>query len=247
MNKHNFNNIDKIKTPENWKQKALAIPCTQIIIPSAKKQNSFRLATAICLTILCIVCCAVFFSIDNTPLTNTNKPTISQTDASANHTNYSETQENSETNQVVIPTNSTEPLATQAPTEQTTAPTTQPTEKPTVRPTEKPTENPTEKPTQPPTEITNVVFNGSHYVGGWVSVDDVDVFCKVYNPDGVLMGSSDLFDEQHRANYLGEENDYEYFSYNASDKGLSFRQGYYTFVFYGRNGTTLYTGTAYVS
>lgn len=268
MNKDNFNTIDKIKTPDEWKAKALNIPCTQIKKVDTKHCNFYRLATTFCLIIVCIVSVILFTNIDNLLKPDTvirNKPVNTEAtefesqerESSHNTQKEHETTPHNENN-TVSHDSTIEPSEKEDSTDSTTGkpekPTNSSTSTPTVAetsahtiPTEKVTTIPTETPTQKPTDKPeNVVFNGSVKVEGmWVT--NIDVYCKILDSNGNLLGSADLFDEQHEAEYVGEINNVEYYRYCASEKGLTFTHGYYTYVFYRPNGSVVCSGTQYVS
>ncbi len=284
MNINNFNSIDKIKTPEEWKAKALNIPCTQIKKSDIKQYSFYRLATSLCLTIVCLISIALFVHMNKALLPNNiivnrsseSNATITETEKyksdvsnhkkqntktdSKDFTAQSEyTLEPSETTvrATIFSTDSPKPTIT-TPTASIKPTTITPTNPTTTLPattTPTPTtsteiettiftEIPTQKPTSPPPKT--VVFNGSVKVEGmWVN--NIDVYCKILDSNGNLLGSNNLFDEQHEAEYMGEINNVEYYRYCASEKGLTFTQGYYTYVFYSRNGTVVCSGTQYVS
>lgn len=283
MNKNNFNSIDKIKTPEEWKAKALNIPCTQIKKSDNKRYSFYRLATALCLTMVCLISIVLFVHMNKALLPNTvivNSPpkataTIKETKKSESVSNHkkqnketdskyltAQSEYNLEPSEITVPatvfsTDSSNPtIATSTSSiKPTTITPTSPTNARPATTTPTPTtsteiettiftEVPTQKPTNPPPKT--VVFNGSVKVEGmWVN--NIDVYCKILDSNGNLLGSNNLFDEQHEAEYMGEINNVEYYRYNASEKGLTFTQGYYTYAFYGRNGYVLCSGTQYVS
>lgn len=283
MNKNNFNSIDKIKTPEEWKAKALNIPCTQIKKSDIKQYSYYRLAPTLCLTIVCLISIVLFVHMNKALLPNTvivNSPqkataTFTETKKSESVRNHkkqnketdskgltAQSEYNLEPSETTVPatvfsTDSSNPtIATStASIKPTTITPTSPTSARPSTTTPTPTtsteiettiftEVPTQKPTNPPPKT--VVFNGSAKVEGmWVN--NIDVYCKILDSNGNLLGSNNLFDEQHEAEYMGEINNVEYYRYNASEKGLTFTQGYYTYVFYGRNGYVLCSGTQYVS
>lgn len=261
MNKHNFNSIDKIKTPDEWKAKALNIPCTQIRENDSKPNNFYRLVSSFCITIICLISVFLLIPINDVLQPNNNitensshfENTDFESQISKSPTNTQNQVLTSTDNPHIEPTeNIKEPtktyetitLQTQA-TVIPTSSTSQTPTKPTVIETAKPTEHPTQKPTI--NHITeNVVFSGSVKVEGmWVS--SVDAYCKVFDSNGNLLGSNDLYDEQHEAEFLEEINNVEYYHYCASEKGLTFVEGYYTYVFYRRNGSVICSGTQYVS
>lgn len=269
MKKYNFSSIDKIRTPDEWKSKAINIPCTHIKHTDTKHFNFFRLAASLCLTIVCLVSVFLYTHMNKAFKPNSiisNKPfitipsdfeTTKEGKSTHNHTNTemasdiknneptlqnniepSEENEtpNSTTTQTEEPTSSTNIPATII---ETSSPTT-PTQKETTTITQAPTQIPTKKP-------KNVVFNAFVKVENAWGVNDVDVYCKVFDANGNLLGSDDLFDWQHEVQFDREINNIEYYSYYASEKGLNFTQGYYTYVFYKRNGLVIYSGTQYVS
>ena len=262
MMKNNFNSIDKIKTPDEWKAKALKIPCTHIKTCDTKRTVFYRLATSLCLTIVCLFSLILFVHMDkilqphsiisnkpyNTTATysetkntqtslNNNKGQNEETDNQDNTTSPQINLEPSEKNVATVP----EADQTEKPTNpNTSTPTINPTSSPTI-PTE--TEQPTQKPTEKP---KNVIFNGSLRVEG-IFVTNIDVYCKIFDSNGNLLGSNDLFDWQHEAEFVGEVNNVEYYRYCASEKGLTFTEGYYTYVFYEMNGSEICSGTQYVS
>lgn len=262
MNKNNFNTIDKIRTPDDWKAKALNIPQTQIQKSNTKRLVFYRLATSFCLTIVCLISVVLFIHLNDAllpdPDFNINSSNFETTDFETNETqavtvnqtqNIIPTDKNhtEETNNNIEPS---EIYETAKPTSQATLSPTipiHPTTKPTVIETTKPTKTPTQAPTSKPTNAPKaVVFNGSVKVEGmWVS--SVDAYCKVFDSNGNLLGSNDLYDFQHEAEYIEEINNVEYYRYCASEKGLTFVEGYYTYVFYRRNGSVICSGTQYVS
>lgn len=268
MKKYNFSSIDKIKTPEKWKANAINIPCTHIKVTDTKHHSFYKLATSLCLTIVCLVSLVLFIHmnevfepssiISNKPLyttstcfettneeksTNNHKQQNIIADKQKNETSPQNNLEPTEKNETTAPSDT----PTNEPTNSSTTPTIDETSTPTVA-TEIMTTTVTEPPTQKPTEKPrNVIFNGSVNVENDWGVNDVDIYCKVFDANGNLLGSADLFDLQHEAVFEREYNNVEYYSYYASEKGLTFTQGYYTYVFYKRNGFVVCSGTQYVS
>ncbi len=261
MNKHNFNSIDKIKTPDEWKAKALNIPCTQIRENGTQPYNFYRLATSFCITVVCLISVFLLVRMNDVLQPDTNvidKPshfesTDIESQISKSPTIIQNPAVTSTSNPHIEPTeNITDPTKTYetiAPTTQDTASPTSPTSQDHTKPTIIETTKPTEPPTQTPTINhipENVVFNGSVKVEGmWVS--SVNVYCRILDSDGNLLGSNDLFDFQHEAEFVAEVDNVKYYTYFASDKGLQLKEGHYHYVFYERNGTVICSGTQYVS
>lgn len=261
MNKHNFNSIDKIKTPDEWKAKALNIPCTQIRHNGTKPYNFYRLATSFFITVVCLISVFLLVRMNDVLQPDTNvidKPsrfesTAVESQISQNPSIIQNPSVSSTNNPHIEPTeNITDPTKTCetiVPTTQATASPTSPASQLPTKPTVIETTKPTELPTQTPTINhipENVVFNGSVKVEGmWVS--SVDVYCRILDSNGNLLGSNDLFDFQHEAEFVEEINNVEYYRYCASEKDLTFTEGYYTYVFYSRNGSVICSGTQYVS
>ncbi|MBQ7133135.1 MAG: hypothetical protein IJO20_01415 [Ruminococcus sp.] len=152
------------------------------------------------------------------------------------------------------PTSSTEYTEpTQKPTN--SAPTTEPTQKPTdSKPTSKPTEKPTQKPTNDPsqnptagTTSNPVICRGSYSFSNSWEVNSVDVFCKLYDSSGNLMGDKDLYSYQHEASIDSMSISMVYVSYEPTSKGLLLPKGQYSFYFYDYFGRILSHGYVTVS
>ncbi len=155
------------------------------------------------------------------------------------------------------PTSSTEQTdSTQKPTD--SRPTTKPTEKPTnsqqptAKPTQKPTQEPTSKPTQKPTEgvVGNpdpvICFGSYSLINSW-EVNSVDVFCKLYDNNGNLVGDKDLYSYQHEALVYSITTTTAYVSYEPASKGLLLKSGQYSYYFYDYYGKILSQGYVLVS
>lgn len=155
------------------------------------------------------------------------------------------------------PTSSTEQTdSTQKPTD--SRPTTKPPEKPTnsqpptVKPTEKPNQEPTSKPTQNPTtgvvgDPDPVICYGSYSLSNSWEVNSVDVFCKLYDSNGNLVGDKDLYSYQHEASIDSMNSSMAYVSYEPASKGLFLPKGQYSFYFYNDFGRILSQGYVLVS
>lgn len=171
------------------------------------------------------------------------------------NTEPTESQQNSKNPTAVSPTqkptNSTEQSeSTQKPTD--SRPTTKPPEKPTESqsPTDKPTEKPMQEPTQKPTANTTlnpVICIGSYSLSNSWEVNSVDVFCKLYDSNGNLMGDKDLYSYQHEATIDSMSSSMAYVSYEPASKGLSLKSGQYSFYFYDYYGKILSQGFVLVS
>lgn len=68
-----------------------------------------------------------------------------------------------------------------------------------------------------------------------------NVYCRLYDSDGKLVGDSNLYSSQHLAHYVIEAGNNVYVQYFLSDAGLDLSSGTYIYYFYNANGVDLYT------
>lgn len=135
------------------------------------------------------------------------------------------------------------------PSEDTEEPLDPPIEKPSEPAWEEPSEEPTDQPIEPssppeaPPGSISAVFSTfilkSEYTGG-------NVYCKIIDSNGKLLGDSDLYSSQHRSSVAGYTKDSYLLEYNASSKGVVTQPGYYTCYFYDGNGKVYNSYSTYV-
>ena len=131
----------------------------------------------------------------------------------------------------------------------TDAPDITPTDPPVIIPSEEPTDppEPWEDPTEPPTDLPRDVITS---VGYMIPVSSYsgsgDIYCRLYNSAGALMGSEDLFDDSHRVFYTTGSG-YLMLSYPLSSVGVPLPADSYTLVFYDENGDDFYICSAFLS
>lgn len=132
---------------------------------------------------------------------------------------------------------------TDVPTEEPTA---VPTEDPTITPTG-PVEYPSAPPTDPPTEPVDYENIGIHgRVDTTKLTGSKKVYCKLYDPNGSLMGDSNLFASSHLAiNGITDPSItvVHYYPYRHLDISIS---GRYTYVFYNEAGEELKKSSTYL-
>lgn len=275
MSEFKFDKLKNLDIPDTWVDGALDVPPKKDSSPVIYV-NFRRIITAVAsLLVVCVVCVSLFFykPDDSILLTDPNaietEGTENTTESVAPTGNVTQT-ENSEkpsSHQNSEPTDSqqhTQISETESPTQQPTSPTekVEPTEKetvpkPTTQPTDKPTEKPTQAPTQKPTQkpTTNVVVNpdpvickGSYSTNenSW-GVASVDIFCKLYDANGNLVGDQNLYSAQHEATIDSIYNDIVYVSYDPKSKGLTLAKGGYSFYFYDYFGNVVSQGYVLVS
>ena len=64
------------------------------------------------------------------------------------------------------------------------------------------------------------------------------VFCKIVTPSGYVISNGNLYSSQHSADIVQISGNTVYANYSPSPHGIT-SPGYYTFVFYNENGTTM--------
>ena len=147
------------------------------------------------------------------------------------------------------PVPSPTPVPTEAPVIQ--IPTEEPYEAPpeptqSVPPTERPSEPPALEPEptepEPKNELTPIGFMVplSSYSGSG------DIFCRLYNSAGRMIGSEELFDESHLV-YYTTGSGYLFLSYPLSRISEPLPPDNYTLVFYDADGNDFYLCSAYLS
>lgn len=176
---------------------------------------------------------------DKKPTNNGDAPLEDETSEHGESTSKSEdattTKPPKETQKPNKPTQN--PSATE-PSDDTEDPPDPPYEEPSDPSWEEPSEEPTESidpgspPEAPPGSISAVFSTfipKSEYTGG-------NVYCKIIDSNGNLLGDSNLYSREHRASVAGYTKDSYLLEYNASSKGVVTQPGYYTCYFYDSNG-----------
>lgn len=269
MNDFNFDKMKNFNTPNEWAEKAKEIP---VITETKTPLFVFRYprAFAVAMSFLFVVVLSVSFFVfkpdedilpvatnaqnseetvirtENTHPTDNTKETEKEFE-SGGYVNIEpeesepQTQANTSEKPTQKPTSSTEKIEpSEKPSE--TQPVNKPTDKPLLEPTSESTQNPS-------TSISNkpVVCRGSYsLVNSW-EVNSVDIFCKIYDSNGNLMGDQDLYSYQHEASIDSMTMSMAYVSYEPASKGLLLPKGQYSFYFYNYFGTILSQGFVNVS
>ncbi len=267
MNDFNFDKMKNFNSPDEWAEKAREIPQKyKIPTPLLFLENSRPLAVAASLVLVCTLSFLFFvfklddniLPIDLNTVSSSKTESVTESFEPTDPTYEKENPQKPDEYVKIEPTESqqsTENSTTESPTQKPTnsteivAPTEKPTEaqSPTAKPTEKPTQESTSKPTQNPT--TGVVGNpdpvicfGSYsLVNSW-EVNSVDVFCKLYDSNGNLVGDKDLYSYQHEALVYSITTTTAYVSYEPASKGLLLKSGQYSFYFYDYFGKVLSQG-----
>lgn len=153
-----------------------------------------------------------------------------------------------------VPTEGSQPVnvvPTAAPVTDPLAPS-----RPSVRPTTPP-EPTSPPPTQEPTDPYNPPGDCEIYGmfrlsekdpgSGYAVATDVAVFCRLYDENGAIVGSSGLFSPQREAKILSKYDDGIVIGYyNPAEKGLLLSEGAYEVVFYDGFGNELYRDVKFV-
>ena len=143
--------------------------------------------------------------------------------------------------------------ATEQPDDISQTPVEKPTQMPVAKPTEKP-ESPIIEPIEQSTDAPQPT-DAPHRtdlapVGMMIPLsnynDSDQIFCRLSNSEGRVLGSPDLFDESHRV-YFTTGSGYLLLSYslNAIDEPIP--AGIYTMTFYDAEGNDFYVSSVYLS
>lgn len=138
------------------------------------------------------------------------------------------------------PTKPAEQKPTTAPTDDVTRPSAPPTMSPIPQPTD-----PVNQPTESPSDTVDKwnVFINVQFAKSYV-LSDGKIYCRLYDSNGELMGSADIYDDSHltELSYIPYANA-QYYPYRYD---IITRADWYTCVFYNSDGVTAKTKKIYL-
>lgn len=262
MKKVNFNNLDNMQIPDSWADKALTIPDNKVKTTPLVFNKWSRVTVAVAsLMLVCAIGVLVLFFSQNenvatkkphnqnqtAAMSNTNEVSHPSThSASENPTGTSESvaQIQEQTQGLTNPTEKQTQAQTEKPNKKPTKPSavvpTQPDTGDTTQPTD-PVEEPTViEPSQPPSDTVDKwdVFVSAQFPKKLV-LEDGNIYCRVYDSFGVLLGDENLYDASHLTQlWFIPWAKAEYYPYRHN---LITKADTYTFVFYNSDGVVVAT------
>ncbi len=253
MSEFNFDKLKNIEVPDTWVDKALNVsPKTDK--PPIFFVNFRRVAAAVvCLLVICVVCLSPLFFRNNNdllPVSPSNKKNNESQSENFN-TQPPTVVETTEIESVKNDTQAYEPTQSVEPTENISGNPNDGASTPSQKPSDdiedkEPTTTPNNgSQNEPPSLEPNGPVAGTEFL---VSFDpmwflgDFDIYCRVYDSNGNLMGDSDLYSESHKT-YIVKEPSFEYSSmgeesvgyYNVSNSGIDYTDDIYYLYFYSKS------------